>query len=218
MNRSGLLIVGAVIVAAAVLVATFWNDLVKAPQTSGGPTSTSPAASGDREAQLVKLMNDVASGGGYAATFQPNDAHKWNLDPGHRLERFRFTDSGVAFARVSSTEPLNAEVVHLGAAVFWPAELSNRFSGKKVEVGVIARQAISNPSPSLAIVFATRQAGNSGWKDFQLSPQFELLKFTYDVPAAEQGYQSEPMVVVHADPQGQGRSVELLGIVVRPAQ
>jgi hypothetical protein len=68
-------------------------------------------------------------------------------------------------------------------------------------------------------VFATRQAGNSGWQSIPLGPKFELHTFQYDVPAVDGGYNQEPILVLHADAAGQGRALELLGIVLRaPAE
>lgn len=221
MSRTGLLVVFALIFALAAAGVLVWTNNLELPGVSSPPSTQTVAGTpnSSREAQLVKFMNEVASGGGgFAATFQPDDKHKWNIDTGHQLERFRFGDTGVTFARLSSTVPLAPDVVHLGVAVFWPPELTNRFNGRTVEIGIIARAATSNPSPTLATVFATRQAGNSGWNEFQLSPQFELLRFTYEVPAQEQGYQAEPMLVLHADMTGKGRAVEVLGFIVRDPQ
>lgn len=221
MSRSGLLITSALlfaVVAAGVLV---WLNVLDGYRPgTGDPTATnSNPTSGDatsHESELVKLMNDVAAGSGYAATFNADDTHSWKIDDGHTLERFRFGGTGAAFARISSTVPLAPEIVHLGIAVFWPSELTNRFSGQNVEVGIVARGAPTNPAPSLTAVFATRQAGNSGWQELQLTPQFQLLRFSYQVPKVDGGYQSEPMLVLHADREGKGRGVELLGVLVRP--
>jgi hypothetical protein len=122
--------------------------------------------------------------------------------------------------RLTSTTPLDASSVdwHSTAATFTlPLEFAQRTSGKKIEIGVIARSPGANAAPSLYAVYATQQAGNSGWKALALTGEFQLIKFSYDVPGIEGGYQNSPIIAFHSDPQGAGHAVEILGAFVRPS-
>lgn len=167
----------------------------------------------------TQLMNQITASGGTALTFDDSAIKGWTLPPGHRLERFSLDGGKAVFARLSSTTALNNDFpswAERGLSFQFQVEMNNISSGKRIEVGVIARSAQSNGSHNLNVVYATQQAGNSGWQKLELSPQFQLLKFTYDVPAVPTGYQSAPIVVLHSDEAGSGRGVELLGIYVKP--
>jgi hypothetical protein len=74
---------------------------------------------------------------------------------------------------------------------------------------------MQNPTSEADFVFATRQAGNSGWRKITPTGTFALTTFTYDVPKVAAGYHEPPMIVIHADPSGQGKSIEVFGIYVR---
>src|SRR5262249_7776650 len=106
----------------------------------------------------------------------------------------------------------------LGLSLTLPPEFANNVAGRKVEVGVIARSAQSNGSPEISVMYATRQAGNSGWQSIALQPNFEAYKFTYDVPNHEGGYTNGPMVVFHSDASGGGKAVEMIGAYIKIVQ
>ena len=168
-----------------------------------------------RSAEWVSRMNEAVQRGGFAATFGAEDTHVWKIDENHQLERFRLTDAGFGFARISSSVALTPGIVHVGAALYWPAEVSQKFNGQKVQVGIIARTASANGSPEFGAVFATRQAGNSGWHFLKPTGDFTLLSFEFQIPPVAEGYTNEPMVMIHADPKGAGRAIEVLGVMVR---
>ncbi|MEQ1863101.1 MAG: hypothetical protein ABL996_00450 [Micropepsaceae bacterium] len=170
------------------------------------------------EQELVAQMNDVAAQGGLAVTFAGSDAEKWQVAPGQKLEKFSLGGGEAAVARLSSTGTIDIssfEWTKLGLSTTLPATFGQRSNGKRVEIGFVARAAQMNPSAEVSVIYATQQAGNSTWRQFRLSPAFELMTFTFDVPPLEEGYTKDPIVVFHSDATGFGRSVELLGVYVK---
>ena len=62
------------------------------------------------------------------------------------------------------------------------ADVEHMFQGKTIEVTVRARPASSDPAHILLLNYSAGPAGDSGWKEFKLSPEFSDYKFTFDVP------------------------------------
>lgn len=224
MGRAGGLFLGALIFALLAAGVLVWTGVLnlspKPPYEPGSPTAPSPtvSASVSPEAELVKVMNDAAAGGGIAVSFREKDAGKWKIADGHRLERFSLDPTGPVFARLSSSMPLewqSNQWPNQGLSALLPRQFASAANGRRIEVGFVARTAPVNGSRHFAAIYATQQAGNSQWKSFVLKPQFGTYSFTYDVPALEGGYAAEPIIVFHSDPAGKGRSVELIGLYVK---
>lgn len=219
MSRTGLFVVLALLVAAGASAALFWTGVF------GGPVNQPPVAtpsadlgSSSRDTQLVNEMRNVAAGGGYAASFSEQDVSKWQIADGHKIERFSAGQAGAVFARLTASVALDKSSVQwptLGLSATLPVEFATTTAGKKLEIGVIARSSPSNGSSVLSVNFATRQAGNSGWQDIPLKPDFDLFKFVYEVPVFEPGYTNGPMIVLHSDASGSQKSAELIGIYIK---
>lgn len=163
-------------------------------------------------------MINARTEGGFAVTFGQGDAAKWRLAPGHRLERFSLDGGDTVFARLSSLVPLDKnsfEWPTQGLSVELPVELNSRANGKSIEVGVVARAPSGRANASLMAVYATRQAGNSGWQTLPVGGQFEMKTFRYKVPEIPSGYTNPPVLALNADPTGAGGGIELLGIYVK---
>lgn len=211
MSRSGGLAVGAgvlALAAAGVLVGTKFLgiDLL----------SMRPS-----ERELVMQMSEAAAlGGGYAMLFSGPDAEKWKVAPGHQLEKFSVESGDAAFARLTSSAPLDPkswEWASQGLSTTLPVEFNNQTNGQVVEIGVVARATAMKPTDAISVAYATQQAGNSGWKKIAVSGNFELHKFVFKVPAIEPGaYKTNPILVIHADASGAGRAAEILGVYVKP--
>jgi hypothetical protein len=170
------------------------------------------------EQRLVSDMDNVVSAGGFAASFADNDAGRWRVAEGHRFERLSVDSARAVIGRLSSEVPLNVKPPSWesqGLSIELPASFAQQANGRRLEIGIIARAAQSNTSGVLSAVFATRQAGNSGWRNFKLGPNFQTHQILFDMPALDTGYTAKPIVVVHADAAGKGRSVELIGVFVR---
>jgi hypothetical protein len=208
MGRVGL-IAGAVVLALAAAAAFFWSDIKR---LAGQAT----------EEQLVTDLNHAAEGGGYAVTFTQADAGKWQIGEGHRLEKFSVDSGNTAFARVTSGKPLDPntwEWSTQGLSTMFPVAFNNKTNGGKLQIGVVARSPSTNGSKQISVVYATQQAGNSGWHDFQIGPQFQMYSFTFDVPHRDPGsYTAQPIVVINADRTGAGGAAEVLGIYVKQTQ
>lgn len=210
MSRTGFLVVGALIFALAAAGVLVWTNVLVIPST---PPSTPQTA----EQKLMARIAERAAGGGVAVTFAEKDIKRWQLPTGHRLERFSLHDGEAVFARLTSEGPVDNEKpswAERGLSIPLPVEFNNMTRGRRVEIGIVARSSQSNPSKALLAVYATQEAGNSGWQALGLKPAFELLTFTYDVPAVE-AYSNQPILVIHSDEEGMGKSVEILGAFVK---
>jgi hypothetical protein len=208
------------LVAAGVFVGT---DLVELPwlNTSSSipsvpqlPSTSTPSLP---QAQLVAPMTEAASAGGFAASFAAQGGGSWELTPGHRLERLGLNGGGTVFARLSSGIALDKSQIIDGTYVELPAEFAQQSAGKRIEVGIVARAAQSNPSNEFSVLYSTRQAGNSGWRTFQAGSNFEIRSFTFDVPAAPNGYDAKPAIAVRGDSQGKGLGLEIIGVYAKLA-
>lgn len=221
MSRAGFLIVVALVlalIAAGVLVWTnqLSQDANHAPRDASSPPTLTPDASSG-EAEYMALTNDAAAGTGFVATFAENSA-RWQVSDGHRLERIWLKEPDIVMARLASSLERRDDMLLQGLSVELPVEFAQQVNGKKIEVGILARMPQTNGAGEVSLVYATRQAGNSGWKQLKLSPQFALHSFVYEVPKVDEGYTVQPAVVIHADTSGKGRAVEILGIFVKQAQ
>ncbi len=163
-------------------------------------------------------LNSAAIGNGFAATFLETDASKWRVAEGFKFERFSLGAEGPAFGRLSSSMPLDEKSVNwpaLGLSAVLPLDFARAANGERIQVGVIARASQSGTSQSISVLYATQQAGNTGWRKFELQSNFQLFKFVYDIPLVEGGYDATPIVVINSDPTGSGQSSEILGIYVK---
>jgi hypothetical protein len=207
MSRAGWFVVGMLVCAlltASVLAATNFFDL----RITSVPSP---------EAELVARMNE-ATGGGIAVTFAHPDANRWQIAAGHRLEKLSVDRGDAVVARLTSMAPIDAasyEWPSQGLSVSFPPELGNKSNGRSIEIGVLARATPGRPGATLSLAYATRQAGNTGWKHIPLSGQFELKTLKYDVPKREEGYTNSPVLVLNADASGNGGSIELLGVYIK---
>lgn len=220
MGRSGTFIIGVLVLALAAAGILVWADVVKLPESMFPQPPSVPAVS-STDTGLISAMNDAVASGGFAATLSESDARRWLVAEGHRLERFSLDPQGPAFARLTSAAVLDKasnQWPTLGLSVGLPLAFTKITIGQRIEVGIVARSAPSNGSPNLTAVYATQQAGNSGWKSIPLQSEFQLLKFVYDVPAVDGGYANSPIIVLHSDATGGGRAVEIIGVYAKAVQ
>ncbi len=172
------------------------------------------------ERELVMRMSETAAlSGGYAIMFSGPDSEKWKVAPGHQLEKFSVESGDAAFARLTSSAPLDTKTWNWatqGLSTSLPIEFNNQTNGQKVEIGIVARATAMKSTDAITVAYATQQAGNSGWKKIPVGRDFELFKFVFAVPQIEPGaYTHQPILVVHADATGGGRSAEILGAYVK---
>ena len=208
MSRNGLLIVAAVILALGAAAVFLGSNYLGT--NLFGPTSL--------EDRFANDMQKITSEGGFAATFTDADSRRWQLADGHKFERLALDSSNAALGRLSSSVPVDATPPSWesqGLSIELPISFAQQSNGKRIEIGIAARSARSNPSNVLTAVFATRQAGNSGWRNFKLSSELKIHTILFDMPFVESGYTSKPIVVLHSDAAGRGRAVEIVGLYVK---
>jgi hypothetical protein len=171
------------------------------------------------EEEHLANLKEAAFGGGYAVTFAPTDSAKWQVGEGHRLEKFSVEGGTTSFARLTSNAPLDAKTWKWstqGLSTTFPVDFNNIANGGKLQIGIIARAPATNGSKVISVVYATQQAGNSGWRDIRIGSAFEMSTFTFNVPKRKPGsYTAQPILVIHADKRGAGASAEILGIYVK---
>ncbi len=71
-----------------------------------------------------------------------------------------------------------------GAYISIDADFEELVSGETVRVDIRAR---SFDSARLATAYSTSEVGNSGWRNFNLGDEFEIISFEYDVPEMRNG-------------------------------
>ena len=210
MGRTGSFLLGALVFALAAAGVMIWTG----NEIPGMGLFAPPSP----EQRLVSAMEEVVSQGGFAASFADDDAKNWRLADGHQFERHAVDSARAVIARLSSSVPLDVSPPSWesqGLSIELPVTFAQQTNGRRIEIGIVARAAPTNTSGVLSAVFATRQAGNSGWRKFKLKPNFEVHKIVFDMPTIETGYTAKPIVVVHADAPGKGRAIELIGIFAR---
>jgi hypothetical protein len=211
MSRTNTLITGAVALAIVAAILMVWTNLFGIQQLLGMRPS---------EKELMAEMTEIAASGGQVSTFSKGLINTWKVAEGHKLERFGLNDEGAVFARLTSSVVLDGKSFdwpNLGLSWLMTQEFNNSVAGRRIEIGIVARRSQQNSSEQLFLMYATQQAGNTGWKPVPLSNQFELQKIYFDVPSPEGGFQNPPIMILHSDPDGKGRSVEMLGAYVRVA-
>jgi hypothetical protein len=209
MNNRNLILLGAAATALVTFGLLFFLNVFHIQQALGFPPT---------EEQLMEAIESASKQGGISAAFSDGEVKKWQIPDGHQLERFGLNDQGMVFARLRSDGPINNDLPEWalrGLSLKLPTALNQAAQGKEIEIGVVARSAQSSPSPEMAAVYATQQAGNSGWQSFKLTSYFDLHKFTYKVPVPDTGYDRAPILVFHPDVEGKKRSVEILGVYIK---
>lgn len=218
MSRSAIFAVIAVVLAggaAAVWVLTGgFGSTFTAPATA--PAQAVSDQTDELSKQVRKIMSDAVATGGVALTFQTAGGAKWQVSPGHKLERFALGGGDTVVARLSSSNPLDDQTVDWqsqGLSATLSADLSNQIAGRKIEIGIIAKAAQTSPGKAMYSVYATQQFGNSGWRELPVGAEFQLHSYVYNAPAApEGGYTNAPILVIHAS---NGHSVELIGAYIK---
>lgn len=91
---------------------------------------------------------------------------------------------------------------------------ARQFSGRKVEVEIIARSSQTGGSPVLRTMYSrSGSAETSGWRDLQMTPDFEAHTFTYDVPV--QPPLSFDLIAFWADSTGENLGVDIQSVKVK---
>ena len=87
-------------------------------------------------------------------------------------------------------------------------DLQLAFAERNLKVTIVARSAPSNGSPAMRIQFSAGSEGNSDWRSFLLTPEWENYTFYYKPPPSK-GDLGLDFLAIWADPDGLGRGIEV---------
>jgi len=87
-------------------------------------------------------------------------------------------------AYITASAHLSRDVAPPSAGVFAPlgSDYERVFAGQALRMTLTARQGEVNPSKDFRMGYFTAGAGDSGWKRFDLSPEFQDYSFNFTPP------------------------------------
>ena len=87
-------------------------------------------------------------------------------------------------AFVTAAAHLSRSSAPASAGVFAPlgSDYEQALAGRDLRMTVTARQGSTNPTDSFRVGYFTAGAGDSGWKIFDLTPEFQDYSFTFTPP------------------------------------
>lgn len=135
------------------------------------------------------------------------------------LNRFRQTrrdtvtlirkNENVSYLRLTSRRNSDLPTVAKDVAYLpLSTDLQMAFAEKNLKVTMSARSAPENGSPAMRLQYSAGSEGNSDWRSFLLTPEWEDYTF-YFTPPASRGDLGLDFFAVWADPDGLGRGVEV---------
>jgi len=90
----------------------------------------------------------------------------------------------------------------------WRKEYAHVFDGQRLRISVQARAAGPSPAPvELAVLYASRQAGNTGWQLFALSEQYQTYSFSFQMPALTRVDEESPFLILRPASTGPENAV-----------
>lgn len=102
----------------------------------------------------------------------------------------------VVFVGETSAEPafitaaahLSRNSAPASAGIFAPlgSNYEQAFAGKNLRMTLTARQGSANPTPDFKMGYFTAGAGDTGWKRFDLTPEFQDYSFTFTPPVSSE--------------------------------
>jgi hypothetical protein len=123
------------------------------------------------------------------------------------------TSSGGAVVFRGSVEKTNSGGRTNGISVELPEAIEAQASGRAVQVTVVAKQA-GDTRQRFAVAYSTNGVGNSGWRKFRASKQFQEYSFVYDVPPQKRG--NGDFLGILPDYSRRGSGLVVHAISVRP--
>jgi len=90
-------------------------------------------------------------------------------------------------------------------------DLQLAFAERNLKITVSARSAPSNGSPAIRMQYSAGADGNSDWRSFLLTPEWEDYTFYY-TPPPSRGDLGLDFFAIWADPDGLGRGVEVQNV------
>ena len=147
---------------------------------------------------------DVAYGG-ISTGFAVADINRWSVPAGFELLPLSDRPGQASLTAASGQNGLSGELDWEEQGVVWPLaqEYAHVFNGQRLRIRIEARAAMLGPAPvELAVLFTSRQAGDSGWQVLELSEQFQTYSFEFRTPELMQVEEVSPFLVLR--PAGTG--------------
>lgn len=111
-----------------------------------------------------------------------SDLQKLTTAPGTALSFPDTQDDAFNYAVMSSNLPRRMAPASAGIFGTLGPEYERLFAEETLKITVSARQGQENPLDNFEVGYFTVGAGDSGWKIFELTPQFQEYTFTFRPP------------------------------------
>lgn len=108
-----------------------------------------------------------------------SDLQKLAIAPGTALRFPNTQDGAFSYAVMSSNLPRKMAPPSAGIFGILGPKYERLFAEKMLKITVSARQGQDNPLDDFEMGYFTVGTGDSGWKTFELTPQFEDYIFTF---------------------------------------
>ncbi len=120
---------------------------------------------------------------------------------------------GTALARLSTNIPRDLAPKSAGVFGTLGPNFEQAFGGRRIEISVTARSAPENPLDRFKLGYFTSGAGDSGWRDFVLTPKFKDYSFTF-TPARPDKPGNDYIGIWPGD-EGDGSQMDVKSIRIR---
>lgn len=108
-----------------------------------------------------------------------SDLETLTAAPGTLLSFETGQDGTLSYAILAANLPRKMAVLSAGVFGTLGTEYEAYFVGKTLEITVVARQDEAHPLAQFDVGYFTTGAGDSGWKPFVLTPEFQAYTFSF---------------------------------------
>lgn len=165
----------------------------------------------ERRREALEALGDPQEG----LIVQGDNLASFQIPEGLSLDLVALEDGRTA-ASLTAFKAYDAPPQSAGIFIALPPEFQAVFSGERVRLSVQAQRPAANGSPHFfAGYFPGGRAGGGamGWRDSEIDQQLETYSFEFDVPPPDGGA-GQDYVGVWPDPEGLGRSIDLVRLTV----
>ncbi len=168
-----------------------------------------PARQREARQELAGAGDSVVARGATLNNLQTGDGIGFEPGP---------DEDGPGYIRARASKP--SDVPPLSAGLFLslsPAQ-ERALAGRPLRVSVVARARGANPAEQFKFgYFVADERKDSGWETFTPTPNFETYSFTF-TPEGKTGEPNPDYVGLWPDADGEGRTLDIAQIAVRPAR
>jgi len=127
------------------------------------------------------------------------------------------TQINVNYVVMSAQVPREGGPASLGVFATLGPQYEKVFADRTIEITVRARQGQVNPSESFEMGYYTLDAGASGWKEFEITENFEDYAFRFK-PGLPQDEAEIDYLGIWPSPSGESKSIDVERITVKVVQ